>query len=260
MPALGFGTNRLLAEECQAAVSDALAIGYRYIDTAQRYRNEEDVGAAVRSSNVPRGEIVLSTKLDLETPGSRVAEVTRESLKKLRTDYVDILYMHWPNRSMPNEDTLAAMLELKEEGLIRVIGVCNFTPSLLTAVVGTYPIWTNQVEYHPFLNQQRTIAALAKNDIILTAYAPLARGRVSDKPTLVEIGANHGKTTAQVTLRWLLQQRSVATIPKSATPARRRENFDVFDFELSVQEMDRISSLHEGHRIIDPPHAPVWET
>lgn len=259
LPALGFGTNRLRGEQCREAVLDALAIGYRFFDTAQRYENEEAVGSALSASPILREDLIVSTKLDLDLTAEQVVTSMKTSLRKLQTDYVDILLIHWPNRTIPLEETLAAMVALRDAGLIRAIGVSNFTTLHLEEALRSIPIFTNQVEYHPYLSQDKLIEFMQPRGIVLTAFAPIARGEVLDDPVLKEIASAHGKTVAQVCIRWLTQQPLVSTIPKASTHERRYENFDVFDFSLSSEEMNRISGLDRGRRIIDPLHAPAWD-
>lgn len=260
MPALGFGTVRLHGEQCRAAIVDALAIGYRSIDTARRYGNEIEVGDGIARSSVPREKIFLTTKLDFTNyTRDGVAHGIRESLKRLSTDYVDLLLMHWPSDEVPMEETLGAMQEQHRAGLVRSIGVSNFTPTLLREAAQTARIAVNQVEYHPYLSQRLLLATHAELDLILTAYCPIARGDILHDPVLAEIGRDKGKTVTQVALRWLMQQERVTTIVRSSDPGRRRVNAQIFDFSLSDGEMARIHGLARGRRIIDPPFAPDWE-
>lgn len=261
VPALGFGTYRMAGEECRTGVADALAIGYRHIDTAQGYDNEEQVGAALSSSGVPRDEIFLVTKL--RPRNFRAADAlssSEESLRKLRTEYVDLLLLHWPNPEVPLAETLGALRELQESGQVRQIGVSNFPSALVREASEHITVFANQVEYHPYLSQ-KTLSELSNElGFMLTAYSPIAKGAVSDDETLMAIGREHGKSAVQVTLRWLIQQERVAAIPKASTTGHRRSNFDLFDFELSAPEMMRISSLaRKGGRIVDPEGAPAWD-
>lgn len=261
VPALGFGTFQLEGRDCYQGVRDALDIGYRHIDTAQMYGNEEQVGRAIEDSRISREDIFLTTKLwfDNLAPG-RVRDTAEESLRKLRVEGVDLLLIHWPNDDVPLGDTLAAMLDLREEGKTRHVGVSNFTPSWLRRALERAPVLCNQVEYHPFLGQESLLDEAREHDLLLTAYSPLARGRVPKDSRLQEIGDAHGKSAAQVALRWLIQQPRVAAIPKASTAEHRRANFDVFDFELSEEEMERIHGLARGQRVIDPEFAPAWES
>ncbi len=261
VPALGFGTWQLTGRAATEAVRHALELGYRHLDTAQMYRNEPQVGQALADSGLDRGEVFLTTKLqprNLEP--DRVQRSTHESLERLQTDYVDLLLIHWPAFPGSMEATLQAMVDLREEGTVRHIGVSNFTPTLLRQALDHAPIFCNQVEYHPYLAQPELCQLAVERDLMLTAYSPLAKGRVIDDEGLGEIGRRHGKTAAQVTLRWLVQQHHVAAIPRSGDREHRAANFDIFDFELNEEEMARIEDLDRARRLIDPADlAPDWE-
>lgn len=260
VPALGFGTWQLDGDDCRAAVEHALALGYRHIDTAQGYHNEQHVGAALAASGVPRDEVFLVTKVRPDAFRAEDAiRSTRESLEKLRVDHVDLLLLHWPNPDVPVEETLGALGVLQEEGAVRHLGVSNFTPELAARANEARRIFTNQVEYHPYLHQRKLLAQADDLDLLLTAYSPVARGAVLEDPALREIGEAHGKNPAQVTLRWLLQQPRVAAIPKAASADHRAANLNVFDFELSDEEMERIHGLEREERLTDLPNAPRWD-
>jgi 2,5-diketo-D-gluconate reductase B len=244
VPSLGLGTYRLTGETCARAVELALAMGYRHVDTAQMYGNEAEVGRGIEDSGVGRGEMFLTTKVwPSDFAHDRVKKKTRESLKKLRTDYVDLLLMHWPGDGVPLDETLGAMRELQEEGGVLHVGVSNFSPSLVEEAAGHAEVFCNQVRYHPYTSQDALLEQAKKMDYLLTAYTPLSRGGVQDDATLGQIGGAHGKTAPQVALRWLVQQEKVCAIPKATSEEHLRENLDVFDFELSEGEMDRISQL-----------------
>jgi 2,5-diketo-D-gluconate reductase B len=244
VPSLGLGTYRLTGETCVRAVELALSMGYRHVDTAQMYDNEEEVGRGIEDSGVERGEIFLTTKVwPSDFSHDRVIRKTRESLKKLRTDYVDLLLMHWPSEGVPLEETLGAMRVLQEDGSVLHIGVSNFSPSVVEEAAEHAEILCNQVQYHPYRRQDALLEQAREMDYLLTAYTPLSRGGVQDDATLREIGDAHGKTATQVALRWLVQQEKVSAIPKATSEEHLRENLDVFDFGLSDEEMDRISSL-----------------
>lgn len=260
IPALGFGTWQLQGEACTEAVADALDLGYRHIDTAEAYGNEEEVGRGIRRSGVDRDEIFLTTKVwwkDLSH--DECLRAAEESLRKLGLFQVDLLLIHWPDPTVPLDEPLEAMQELKNDGKIRHMGVSNFTPSLLEEALDKAPVVCNQVEYHPFLAQNELLGLAREHGLMLTAYSPLARAKVMEDETLREIGEAHGKSAAQVALRWLLQQDRVAAIPRARSSEHRKENLRVFDFELSDEEMGRIADLDEGLRIIDPDFAPDWE-
>jgi diketogulonate reductase-like aldo/keto reductase len=252
VPALGLGTWELRGEDCTRAVEHALAIGYRHIDTAQGYANEAEVGAGLRRSGVQREAIFLTTKV--RPRHFRRADLlasTEDSVRALGVEAVDLLLLHWPNPDVPLEETLLALHEARDRGLARHVGVSNFAPSLLLRALAAGPTLTNQVEYHPFLAQERLLALAEAHDLLLTAYSPVARGRVLDDPTLVAIGQRHGKSPAQVALRWLLQQPRVVAIPKAASPDKQASNLAVFDFDLDDDEMRRISGLARGERLVD---------
>lgn len=259
VPALGFGTWMLTEEACREAVSDALRIGYRHIDTAQSYDNETAVGEALAGSGIPRRELFITTKVWWENlQRGEAIQSTDESLRRLQLDYVDMLLIHWPNLDLPLDEPLDAFETLRKDGKVRHLGVSNFPPKLFLKAIERAPVVCNQVEYHPFLGQDELLEICRDRRLLLTAYAPLARGAVLEDPVLQEIGRRHDKSPAQVALRWLLQQDRVAAIPKAARPEHRRSNFDVFDFELSIEEMKRIHGLERGERLIDPNFAPEW--
>jgi diketogulonate reductase-like aldo/keto reductase len=244
VPSLGLGTYRLTGEACVRAVERGLSVGYRHLDTAQMYGNEAEVGRGIENSGVDRGEIFVTTKVwPSDFARDRVIRKTRESLKKLGTGYVDLLLMHWPGDGVPLGETLGAMRELQQEGGVLHIGVSNFSPSLVEEATEHAEIFCNQVQYHPYKHQDALRDQAQKLDYLLTAYTPLSRGGVQDDATLREIGEAHAKTAAQVALRWLVQQDKVSAIPKATSEEHLKENLDVFDFELSEEEMDRVSSL-----------------
>ena len=244
VPTLGLGTWRLSGGACEKAVETALSLGYRHLDTAQMYRNESEVGEGLRNSGVDRSEVFITTKVwSSDFTRDKLLPAVRESLRKLGTDYVDLLLMHWPSRSVPLEETLGAMAELQEKGSVRHIGVSNFPPPMVEEAAGITEIFCNQVEYSPYKPQDDLREQAEKMDYLLTAYSPVAKGAVADDATLGEIGESRGKSPMQVALRWLVQQEKVAAIPKATSEEHLRANLDVFDFELSEEEMDRISSL-----------------
>ncbi|HEX2029721.1 MAG TPA: aldo/keto reductase [Nitriliruptorales bacterium] len=260
IPALGFGTWQLSGDAAHEGVRHALELGYRHIDTAQMYANEEEVGRAVRDSGVDRDEVFLTTKVPPRNLEPGVLERSHEgSLRALSMDRVDLLLIHWPSDRIPLGATLDAMRSLQEQGKTRHIGVSNFTPSLVREALRHAEVICNQVEYHPFLGQRALCELAVEQDLMLAAYSPLAKGRVAKDATLREIGAAHDKTPAQVALRWLVQQRNVAALPRSSSPTHRAENLDVFDFHLSDDEVKRIEELDRDQRLIDPGLAPDWE-
>ena len=260
VPKLGFGTWEILGRDCEEAVSDALEIGYRHIDTAQAYDNEAEVGKALAASDIPRRELFLTTKLwrDEFAP-DRVRPSTEGSLERLQVNCVDLLLLHWPNDEVPLEETLGALAQLRDEGLIKHFGVSNFPARMLREALKVAPIFADQVEFHPFLGQDELVALAAEKDFMVTAYSPLARGKVPGDETLGEIGERHGKTAGQVALRWLLDKPNVATIPKASSHERRLENFEVFDIELTDDDRATIDGLPKDGRILDPGFAPDWD-
>lgn len=292
VPALGLGTYQLKGDTCREGVRHALDIGYRHVDTAEMYGNEEAVGQGLQDADVDRDAVFLTTKVwHTHLAPADVRTAAEASLRKLQTGYVDLLLIHWPNASVPLEATLDAFLDLQTEGKTRHIGVSNFPPALLRRALDHAPIFCNQVEYHPFLSQQPLLDVAREHDVLLTAYSPLAQGDVlrrdvsprralealqrngSPSARIVEaaknllgtgpsvlksLGERYDKSPAQITLRWLVQQDRVAAIPKAASAEHRAANFDVFDFELTDAEMQLIHGLAQGDRHVDPHFAPDW--
>jgi 2,5-diketo-D-gluconate reductase B len=259
IPPLGLGTWDLRGGECVGAVRNALEIGYRHVDTAEMYENEREVGRGLKESAVPRGEIFLTTKLWTDhLTKSAVPRSVEASLKRLGTDYVDLLLIHWPNESVPLAETLGAMERIRESGKAHRIGVSNFTPSMWREALELAPARVNQVEFHPFLDQRTLLKFADGRDLDVVAYCPLAKGRVSKEPAIAKIAGAHGRTPAQVTLRWLIQHPRVAAIPKAARREHVEENFRIFDFALDETEMEAISNLGKNLRLVDPSWAPDW--
>jgi 2,5-diketo-D-gluconate reductase B len=260
VPALGFGTWQIEGADAREAVRDALEIGYRHIDTAKAYGNEREVGEGIRDSGVARGEIWLTTKVPhTEAEPNAVRAAAEGSLERLGTDYVDLLLLHWPAKDVPLGQTIVALDLIRRDGLARHVGVSNFPAGMLAQALEHAELLNDQVEYHPFLGQERLLDLAEEKDLIVTAYSPLAHGKVPDDATLREIGEAHGKTPGQVALRWLLDKPQVCTIPKASSHERRVENFEVFDFELTDEDRARIEALPKGERVIDPDWAPDWD-
>jgi diketogulonate reductase-like aldo/keto reductase len=264
IPAIGLGTWTLSGGECVEAIGWALAAGYRHIDTAAMYGNEEAVGAGLKGSGLPRDEVFVTTKVWPEdiAPGDleRSAEA---SLKRLRLDAVDLLLIHWPSRAVPLRGSIDALCRVKRAGLARHIGVANFNVALLDEAVtlADEPLVTDQCEYHPFLNQAPVLAACRRHGLAFTSYSPLGKSAVVSEPVIAEIAARHGKTPAQVVLRWHVQQPGVIAIPKSGNRQRIAENIAIFDFALSDDDMRRIFALaRPDGRIIAPSWSPDWDT
>jgi 2,5-diketo-D-gluconate reductase B len=251
IPVIGFGTWRLTGETCARAVADALRVGYRHIDTAAAYGNEGRVGEGIRASGVARDDIFITTKVPPEDLDDRAFQRSVDrSLEQLGVGQVDLVLIHWPSRTLPVATTIASLNKARARGATRHIGVSNFTIALLREAWAATdaPLVTNQCEYHPYLNQDRLIAACREWGMAFTAYSPLGRQRVLEDPAIAAIASRKGKTPAQVVLRWDIQQPGVVTIPKSATPGRIRENLDILDFTLSEEEMAAISALGASHR------------
>lgn len=262
MPAPGLGTFELTGPEGITAIAAAIEHGYRHIDTAIRYGNEAEVGQAIRQSGIPREELFVTTKIwfDALAP-AQVHRCIDESLDRLAMDHVDQLLIHWPSREVPLGETLAAFAEIRAAGKTRHIGVSNFPTALLAEAIDTHgaTLVTNQIEYHPFLGQEKQLAALRKAGMILTAYLPLARGAIFRDPVIREIAERRGKNPAQISLRWLVQQDAVVPIPRSSKIENIRTNFDIFDFELDAEEMRRIAALDRQDRICDFDWSPQWD-
>ncbi len=259
LPLLGLGTWDLRGEACVRAVRDALEMGYRHLDTAQMYDNEREVGRGLRAAAVSREDVFVTTKLWLDNlTEAKVAVSFEESLKRLDAEYVDLLLIHWPHSSVPLEETLTAMERLQATGRARAIGVSNFPTALWKRALSLAPVEVNQVEFHPFLSQRALQAFASERQLRLVAYTPVAKGRVSRDPTIVEIARAHDRSPVQVALRWLTQQ-GVAAIPKSSSRAHLEENFQSSELVLDEDEMHRVSSLARGLRMVAPDWSPAWD-
>ena len=264
IPSLGLGTWTARGEECARAVAFALRNGYRHIDTAVVYANEEAVGEGMRASGVPRAEIFLTTKVGRDDiDEGRLERSAEASVMRLGTDHVDLLLIHWPNPAIPLRRSMAALANAKRRGLTRHIGVSNFTVPLLEEAVSlaAEPISANQCEYHPRLDQSRLIAACRKHDVAFTSYCPLGRGGdLLAERKVTAIAERHRKTPAQILLRWQVQQAGVVAIPKSANERRIADNIAIFDFALSGEEMaDLFALARPNGRLVSPGWAPAWD-
>ncbi|HEX6005581.1 MAG TPA: aldo/keto reductase [Burkholderiales bacterium] len=263
IPALGFGTSQL--GDCGEIVATALKLGYRHIDTAWKYGSEKGVGAGIRASGVPRPEIFLCTKVSHEyLRAADFARSVEESLRNLQVDYVDLLHVHWPTvDNIPLAETMGALAKAKRDGLARHIGVANFNIALLEEAMRLCPepLVTLQAEYHPYLDQSKVLAYCRKAGLVFTAYCPLARGRLFKDPVLEGLAKRKGRTIAQIALRWLMQQGNIAAIPRSSNPKHIAESLDIFDFELTANEMQEIFALKRPDgRIANPKgRAPAWD-
>ena len=262
IPAIGLGTWELRGRACARLVEQALRLGYRHIDTAQVYDNEREVGEGLRASGVKRDEIFLTTKIwTSHFAPNDLERSAKESLARLRLTDVDLLLLHWPNPQVPLPETLGALARVKRLGLSRHIGVSNFTVALIEQAVAACPepLVCDQVEYHPYLDQAKVKDACIRHGMALVAYSPIAKGRVKNDRALARIGDRHRKSPAQVCLRWLVQQ-NVSAIPRTSKLERLSENIDIFDFELSDQDMDEISAMGgAAGRLTNYGFAPKWD-
>ena len=264
IPAIGFGTYGMERRDMLRMIPAALKGGFRHIDTAQIYRNEEEVGEGISASGIPRSEVFVTTKVWVANyPESRFAASVDESLRKLRSDYIDLLLLHWPHQSVPLAEQIGLLNEIVRTGKVRHIGVSNFNRRLLEQAVGlsAVPLVANQFEYHPYLNQSRIVDATRQAGLAVTAYCAMAVGRVLTDPAIAEIAESHGRSIPQVVLRWLIQQDGVVALSRTTNPERIAENLAVVDFELREDEMAAIQTLAKPNsRIVDPPGlAPVWD-
>jgi len=256
IPQLGFGVFQIPPQDTTEVTLQAFQVGYRHIDAASAYQNEAEVGQAFRASGLDRDDVFITTKCFNDAHGFETAkQAFKESLDRLELEYIDLYLIHWP---VPSQDryveTWRAFIELQEQGLVRSIGVSNFQPAHLRRIVdetGVTPS-VNQVELHPRFQQAGLRREHADRGIVTEAWSPLAQGAVLDDPTITEIAETHGKTAGQVVLRWHIQLGNVV-FPKSVTPERIAENFDIFDFHLTDDEMESIEALDAGDRIGPDP-------
>jgi diketogulonate reductase-like aldo/keto reductase len=263
IPALGFGTFRVPGPDTERMVAHVLRNGYRHIDTAQIYGNEAEVGDGIRHSGIARADLFLTTKVWVENYRHEafVASVD-ESLKKLKTDYVDLLLLHWPNASVPLAEQIGALNDVARAGKVRHIGVSNFNRVLMreAAALSELPLVINQVEYHPYLDQSAVIETARSLGVSVTAYYAMADGKVLSDTPLKEIASRHGKSVAQIVLRWIVQQ-GLVVLSKTVSESRAMENAAIFDFALTQDEMAAIHALSRPDgRIVSPDGlAPVWD-
>ena len=266
IPAIGLGTMTLQGAVCIEAVKAALRLGYRHIDTAERYNNEAAVGEGLhqglRDAGLRREDIFVTTKVYYDKLAADDFQRSfDESLTKLKLPWVDLLLIHWPNPNVALAETLGVLCKAKRDGRARHVGVANFTTALLEDAVklADEPLVTNQIEVHPFLDQGRVLGACRSHGLSVTAYCPLARGKIPGNETLERIGKAHGKSASQIALRYLVQQ-CIIPIPRTATPEHLADNLAIFDFTLTEDEMAEIDGLRQpGGRVVNPPHAPKWD-
>jgi len=262
LPKLGLGTFRMQGDACRAGVESALGLGYRHIDTAEMYANEEAIGAAIAAAGVPRDDLHVTTKVWNENLApDAIRRAFDMSLKKLRLDQVDLYLVHWPAKGMNLPAIFETLMRLKDEGRTRSIGVANFNIALLKTVVEEIkaPIACNQVEYHVMLDQTPLRKYMTAKSIPLVAYCPLAQGRVATDEVLAAIGRKHQASAAQVALKWLLDQDGVAAIPKASRAESQRANLDALKLKLDDDDRRAIAGLPKNLRCVNPGFAPAWD-
>ncbi|WP_176059382.1 aldo/keto reductase [Paraburkholderia sp. BCC1876] len=265
IPAIGFGTYGMTAADIHRVIPAALGAGFRHIDTAQIYGNEGEIGRCVAASGIPRSEVFLTTKVWVSNYPEQLFEASvDESLRKLETDYIDLLLLHWPGSHVPLAEQIAGLNAVVRAGKVRHIGVSNFNRALMAEAIqlSAAPLVTNQFEYHPYLNQSLLIDSTLQAGLAVTGYCGMAVGRVFAEPTLKEIAARHERSVAQIVLRWLVQQRGMVALSRTTRIDRLAENLAVFDFELTSADMTEIYALATADsRIVDPPGlAPRWDS
>jgi 2,5-diketo-D-gluconate reductase B len=262
IPVLGLGTWQLNGDVGTNITKEALKLGYRHLDCALIYGNEKEVGEGLHASGVKREDVWVTTKVPhTELAPANLEKAVKQSLSNLRLSDVNLLLIHWPNPQIPLADTMGAMCEMKKKGFTRHIGISNFTVQLIEEAVklSSEPIVTNQIEWHPYLDEEKVRAACAKHGISVTAYCPIARGRAVGDETLARIGKAHGKTAGQVSLRWLIQKGAIV-IPRTSKVERLTENMSIFDFALTPQEMAEVDALAKpAGRVVSVGWAPSWD-
>ena len=261
MPKLGLGTWRMKGSDCTASVESALSLGYRHIDTAEMYDNEEAIGEALARTSVPRDEIHLTSKVwwDHLAPEA-MTQAIDASLGKLGADYLDLYLVHWPAAGMDVAGVMDSLTRLRDSGKTRAVGVANFPSDLIRQAVSQgAPIACNQVEYHVLLGQDALLDAMRPSGIPLVAYAPLAQGRLAEHEALRDIAAKHSATPAQVALKWLLDQEGVAAIPKAGRRESQQANLDALSISLDDADRATIAALPKDSRFVSPAFAPAWD-
>lgn len=245
VPLPGLGTYQLTGKQGECTISHAISLGYRHIDTAQFYRNEEEVGNAVKNSGVARNELFITTKIwPTDFVKKKSISFVEQSLRKLKLDQVDLLLLHWPTDDNGNERGIDMLLEAHHKQYSRFVGVSNFNITQLEKARKRIQVFCNQIEYHPYINQNKMLEYVQQHDLLLTAYTPLARGKISKDSTIISIAEKYGKTPGQITLRWLLQHKNVCPIPKGGSEKHLLENLQLFNFQLSHEDMETISDIN----------------
>ncbi len=266
IPAIGLGTFRLTGASAVSAVSGALALGYRHLDTAAMYDNEKEVGEGLRASGVARDQVFVTTKVwTTDIAKDDLQASAQASLSRLKLDQVDLLLIHWPNKAIPLAQSIEALCDARQRGYARNIGVANFPAAMLDDAVrlaATHgeKIATNQCEYHPRLSQAKVLEACRRHGVVFVSYSPLGQGSLMADPAIASIAARHGKTVSQIVLRWHVQQEGVAAIPKAGSAGHQRDNLDVFGFLLPDEDMRAISALAKPDgRMVKPVFMPEWD-
>lgn len=254
MPIVGLGTWKLKGEECINTVKTAINIGYTHLDTADLYDNHQAVGQGIKASKVKREQLFITSKIKPENLNYKtIKEDTKRFLAELNIEYLDLILIHWPNKEIPLENSLKALKEVKAEGLVKNIGVSNFTINHLKDALKLYPdlIAVNQVEFHPTLYQKDLLDFCQKNEITLTAYSPLARGEIFENEIMQKLADEYNKSAAKLTLKWLIDKNIVA-IPKASSKTHLKANLDLFDWELPAKAREKIDDLNQNNRLINP--------
>lgn len=264
LPVMGFGTNVLTGASGVQAIKTALEAGYRLIDTAQSYGNEQEVGRAIAESSVPREDVFITTKITDENQGyQKTLDSTKVSLQKLQTNDIDLLLVHWPNIEdfALSIETFKALIDLREQGKVKTIGVSNYTPRLIQETIDATHVVpaVNQVEFHPFLFQKELLEYCDERQIRIESYCPIARAEKTKTPVLQRLAEKYEKSPVQVILRWHIEH-GIIPIPRSSDPEHIKANADIFDFSLSEEEVEEMNGLHENYRIVDAEKGPKsWQ-
>jgi 2,5-diketo-D-gluconate reductase B len=260
---MGLGTYRMTGAVCQAAVESALSLGYRHIDTGQMYANQDAVGAGMAASGIARGDVHLTSKAhhSIQSP-DEIRAAFAESLRLLRTDYLDLYLLHWPRPGTDLPSALETLMGLREAGLVRQIGVANCTVAHLRQTIEDVraPIVCNQIEYHVLIDQSPVLDYMRRHSLAVIAHVPLAQGRLAENPALAAIGRRYGASAAQVALAWLLDQLDVAVIPKAARRESQLENLEAVRLRLDDADRTAIAALPKTLRCVNPPFAPAWDS
>ncbi len=260
VPRMALGTWQLKGESCTRAVETAIEIGYKHIDTADAYGNHRQVGEGIKNSGIERKDLFVTTKVwrDFLKQGEVASSVNR-FLSELQINYIDLLLVHWPNKNVEIRETLGAFAQLKEKKIIRAIGVSNFTVELLKEAINTgVEIVNNQVEFHPSLNQKKLESFCNKNNIVISAYSPIAQGADLQLLVVKSLAEKYGRTPSQIILNWLMAKNKIV-LPRSSNPERIKENFGALDFEMEKGDCDVIDNVGGHNRIVEPDFAPMWD-